>query len=581
MIKHLNNPHTLHIPSLAPLLNHPRRRASLMTLPLMSRFIVLTGPSRCLISPSLCLSVLQGPPRIQRRSRVFARISCTPANYKSAKPLPAAFMSTGLISKKNRNAEDPHGGLPQAHMPDTPCKKQVLPFPAPSKLGSSGAPMVVKPARHSFGMPSTPLSSHHSVVKPAPFTFGKGVGIFGANGGKHSLTRKASFASIEGDEQSLSQSPTALDSQTSTESEYPPTPTKRVLVEPKDASRPSHPKLRREFPPTSSSSSKAAAVTRLASSKLSPIGASLGSVDGDSDSVMEDSPSASLRPESTLPAVPSSSFTQSRLLKNLNSPTPLSRKALTFPPHGLSPKSRRTKLDCLSPVSPHHDPIQRASPHTPHEHLLPPDPSGLSISGQSERLLFHRGTSSASGLPATPTGPRDYFPTFSNRPSLNLNAGDAGEVDKCLVSKFEKVELIGTGEFSQVYKVAAPPNTSPYHPMYTLSNSRSSSRSSLPERVFAVKKSRHAYSGVKDRLRKIHEVDILKALGHSDHVLTFVDSWEDRGHLYIQTEFCEEGTLDVFLAQVGLKARLDDFRIWKILLELSLVRLLLRDRRAF
>ena len=65
---------------------------------------------------------------------------------------------------------------------------------------------------------------------------------------------------------------------------------------------------------------------------------------------------------------------------------------------------------------------------------------------------------------------------------------------------------------------------------------------------------------------------MLKTLGHSDHIIAFVDSWEEQSHLYIQTEFCEEGTLDIFLAQVGLKARLDDFRIWKILLELSLVR---------
>ena len=103
-----------------------------------------------------------------------------------------------------------------------------------------------------------------------------------------------------------------------------------------------------------------------------------------------------------------------------------------------------------------------------------------------------------------------------------------------------------------------------------MSSTRSSSQSSLPGKVWAVKKTRHPYTGVKDRQRKIHEVDVLKRLDHSDHVLAFVDSWEDSGHLYIQTEFCEEGTLDVFLAQVGLKARLDDFRIWKILLELSL-----------
>jgi mitosis inhibitor protein kinase SWE1 len=497
----------------------------------------------------------------------------TPANYKSAKPLPAAFMSTGLISKKNRNVDDPNGGLPKAHMPDTPCKKQVSSFPAVSKIAPSGAQAVARPARHSFGTPSTPLNSHHSVVKPAPFTFGKGIGIFGANGGKNTLTKKASFASIDGEEHSLSQSPTTRDSQNSTDSEYPPTPTKRVLGEQQSIARPSNSRSGEKFRLSSSFSSKPITASRLASSKLSPIGASPGSVDGDSDSVMEDSPSASLRPKSTLTVLsaPSSSFTRGRLLRNLNSPTPLSRKALTLPPFGSSPRSGRTKLDCLSPVSPNHETTQRSSPHTPQEHLLPPDPSGLSISGHNERPLFHRGTSSPSGLPATPTGPRDYFRNFSNRQSLNLNAGDAADVDQCLVSKFERVELVGSGEFSQVFRVAAAPNTSPYHSLFSLSAPRSSSRSSLPERVFAVKKSRHAYSGAKDRQRKIHEVDVLKTLGHSDHVLSFVDSWEDQCHLYIQTEFCEEGSLDVFLAQVGVKARLDDFRIWKMLLELSLV----------
>jgi serine/threonine protein kinase len=88
-----------------------------------------------------------------------------------------------------------------------------------------------------------------------------------------------------------------------------------------------------------------------------------------------------------------------------------------------------------------------------------------------------------------------------------------------------------------------------------------------------VKKSKHPYSGVKDRERRCNEVEVLKSLGACDYVITFADSWEHRDHLYIQTEFCEEGGLDVFLSQVGLKARLDDFRIWKILLELSLVSL--------
>lgn len=53
-------------------------------------------------------------------------------------------------------------------------------------------------------------------------------------------------------------------------------------------------------------------------------------------------------------------------------------------------------------------------------------------------------------------------------------------------------------------------------------------------------------------------------------MVEFFDSWEDHGHLYIQTEFCEEGTLDLFLIQEGTKGRLDDFRIWKIVSEVSL-----------
>jgi len=63
---------------------------------------------------------------------------------------------------------------------------------------------------------------------------------------------------------------------------------------------------------------------------------------------------------------------------------------------------------------------------------------------------------------------------------------------------------------------------------------------------------------------------VLKALGQSDHVVHLIDSWEDK-YLYIQTEYCEEGSLDIFLSQVGRKGRLDDFRIWKIMLELSMV----------
>ena len=63
----------------------------------------------------------------------------------------------------------------------------------------------------------------------------------------------------------------------------------------------------------------------------------------------------------------------------------------------------------------------------------------------------------------------------------------------------------------------------------------------------------------------------MKSLQGCDHILQLIDSWEHNNSLYIQTEYCEEGSLDLFLSHVGLKGRLDDFRIWKTVLEISQV----------
>lgn len=487
----------------------------------------------------------------------------TPGNYKAAKPLPAAFMSTGLISKKNRNVEDPNAGLPKAHMPDTPCKKQPVIFQTDEKFAAPKA-SVQRASRPSFGQPSTPLEPHYSKSKISAFPFARSAGIFGTRSGKHNLLRKGSFASIESDEKAESRSPLTRANSQSTDSDYPPTPTKHLTDEQNRNSVSPSPHHTggltvNQNPPSSGFGA------RLTNSKLSPILASIGGVDGDSDSKMEDSPSANLKPISTPIVVSmSDSYTRAWTSKNLNFRTPLSRRD-PYIPALHSPALDRAKMISVSPVSP------RATPHTPLEGFFPPDPSGLSISGRAERPRNPGNTSKGPIVPATPTGPREYFSNFSNRPSLNLAVVDGSNLDISLTSRFEKVDLIGSGEFSQVFRVSQPPEASPFHKIYSISTSRPSSRGSLPEKVWAVKRSRYPYTGSKDRQRKIQEVDVLKALGHSDHIVTFVDSWEEQGHLYIQTEFCEEGTLDVFLAQMGLKARLDDFRIWKILLELSVV----------
>lgn len=177
---------------------------------------------------------------------------------------------------------------------------------------------------------------------------------------------------------------------------------------------------------------------RLTNSKLSPISASPGGVDGDSDSTMEDSPSVNLRPNLT-PKIVSLS---ARLSENPTISSPFSWKDISNPSlHSIS--MNRAKIS-LPPVSP------RASPHTPLEGFFPPDPSGLSISGRAEHA---RNTNKGTIIPATPTGPREYFSNFSNRPSLNLAVVDGSNLDISLTSRFEKVDLIGSGS-SHRYSVS-------------------------------------------------------------------------------------------------------------------------------
>lgn len=394
----------------------------------------------------------------------------TPENYKLVKPLPSAFMSTGLISKKNRNAEDRNRLGYSKNMPDTPCKRPMNLFPTGQRpFPGWERPRMVPQAD---AVPHSPLNPPSAPPRPGPFS--RGMGIFGSSFNKPGLSRRGSFVSVDGDDLTQSQSPCAQpDGQPLSESDFPPTPTKRTLF-------PS-----RTYPPAASQISSLERLSEALGTNSSPL----------------------------------------------------------------------------------HDKFQRNSPHTPQDHFFPPDPSGLSISAPNDQHSIQLDFNS-SNLPATPTGPRDSFLQSGKRPSLPLNGYNAPDVDPSLTSRFEEVELVGTGEFSQVYRVAQPHDMS-ISSIFSLPNG-TKSLETLPQRVWAVKKSKQPYTGLKDRERRIREVDVLKALTNSDHVISFVDNWEDNGHLYIQTEFCEEGSLDVFLAQVGLKARLDDFRIWKILLELSL-----------
>ena len=303
--------------------------------------------------------------------------------------------------------------------------------------------------------------------------------------------------------------------------------------------------------------------------------------DSDASMDMNDSPTTahgrvSLRPSDSAPTL-----SRSRVLRepSTQSPTALVPKSLTAP--FFSPRNLGfAKVSHVAPASPLEriDFIERLSPHTPQDGMLPPDPSGLSISNSRNGQGLNSGANNVTmPPPATPTTGREYFPIAAERrlSTTPISTFAPAEIDDSLTSRFEKVEMIGTGEFSRVYRVTQTSRPTTANQSFYFGTGNPSQGGTpptpMPERVFAVKKSRQPYQGTRDRQRKLQEVQVLKALGHSDHVVHLIESWEERNYLYIQTEFCEEGSLDLFLAQVGRKGRLDDFRIWKIMLELSLV----------
>ncbi|KAI1013586.1 hypothetical protein LB503_001636 [Fusarium chuoi] len=201
----------------------------------------------------------------------------------------------------------------------------------------------------------------------------------------------------------------------------------------------------------------------------------------------------------------------------------------------------------------------RRTPQTPRESLLPLDTSRLSISQIGDAF------SDSMPPPVTPTAGRDLRSSTSLLVTpVNARTSNI-DMDASLSSRFDKVEQIGKGEFSVVYRV-----TQADHQMTFGNLSTTPTTSPTKGRVYAVKKSKHAFQGPKDRDTKVREAEILRTLSYSEHVVQYFDHWDYNNHLYIQTEYCEEGTLDKFLGTVGRGGRLDDFRIFKILQDLCL-----------
>ncbi|KAI1113937.1 hypothetical protein F5Y14DRAFT_197711 [Nemania sp. NC0429] len=509
--------------------------------------------------------------------------SVSTPDYKHAKPYLGAFASTGLVSKVVRNPDERFSNtLFGGTVPDTPCKKAppllkkpsqgyaTYPPPPPTGLGKRGARF----NRH-HGSPTTPFGRNTPNESPRPV-------LFQGFNSRHS--RKGSLFSLYSDE---SKSPSKImdEMDTCDESSLPPTPTKIQLVNQSSSSLSDllieSPTTNRFLPPSSTNHQVAAwqpdANASCKSSLLNePCENRSVEVGGaQNEDAYQDSITISQAPAPFTP-LSSSSFSQSRAKRgSLPPPTLLETPAEAT--ENSAPKLKFAKYDDVNTASPldRVESAEKALPQTPQEGGFTLDRSRSPVFKPTDSFLFPGSNGRASILPpATPTTRQHPFSQSLDKRIITPVHGQAShEPDQSLMRRFGKVEFIGRGEFSEVYKVIESVRPfvttennffcTPTHPQST------TPISPPPNKVFAVKKSILPIQGVKDRKLRLREVHVLKSLVGFAHVLQLVDSWEENNSLYIQTEFCEEGNLHEFLQEVGAKGRLDDFRTWKILLEVT------------
>lgn len=188
----------------------------------------------------------------------------------------------------------------------------------------------------------------------------------------------------------------------------------------------------------------------------------------------------------------------------------------------------------------------------------------LSVSGESRSRPYDDDNTDMDfgnvTTPRTPAKSRSHgdIPSHSSSALFPLSyQNDA--TDAFLAERFNDVDLIGKGEFSLVYAASEKQNAMGIEPVR-----------------YAIKKTKAPFKGTKSRARFNEEAEILKSLSETqnegrEYIINMFDAWEHQGHLYIMTEYCENGSLDSFLSERGNVSRLDEWRVWKILVEITLV----------
>lgn len=111
---------------------------------------------------------------------------------------------------------------------------------------------------------------------------------------------------------------------------------------------------------------------------------------------------------------------------------------------------------------------------------------------------------------------------------------------------FDVIEEIGQGSYARVFKV----------------------RSKDDGRIYAVKETKEPNKGRGDRERKLAEVKTVQQLKESPYCIRYYNAWEEKNILYIQTEYCERGSLKKYCQRLGEGIR--EPVLWEILTDICL-----------
>lgn len=126
----------------------------------------------------------------------------------------------------------------------------------------------------------------------------------------------------------------------------------------------------------------------------------------------------------------------------------------------------------------------------------------------------------------------------------NIYGGESTTNVDRMYREFEVIKKIGSGYFADVFKV----------------------RSCKDNQYYAIKKTSLPFTSNSDRLRKLQEVKNHQSLPPHPNCVKYIDSWEEDGYLFIQTELCKTNLNEIL--EISEEHKLPEQIVWNYLKDL-------------